>query len=121
MVSDFERFRLTNFLTKKKINFTIEELPEHIQDFDFIYNYGKIQHHNQEELTLKASELLAKIHDELVSTNYNQHDLELFLMRILFCLYAEDTGIFNEDQFYKFIKNDGQDAIPLEYLAMLST
>lgn len=104
IVSDFERFRITNFLTKKKINFTIEELPEHIKDFDFIYNYGKIQHHNQEELTLKASELLAKIHDELVSTNYNQHDLELFLMRILFCLYAEDTGIFNEYQFYDYIQ-----------------
>lgn len=104
IVSDFERFRLINFLTKKKINFTINELPEHIQDFDFIYNYGKIQHHDQEELTLKASELLAKIHDELVSTNYNQHDLELFLMRILFCLYAEDTGIFNEYQFYDYIK-----------------
>ena len=104
IVSDFERFRLINFLTKKKINFTIDELPDHIQDFDFIYNYGQIQHHDQEELTLKASEILAKIHDELVSTNYNQHDLELFLMRILFCLYAEDTGIFNEDQFYDYIQ-----------------
>ncbi len=104
IVSDFERFRLTNFLTKKEINFTIKELPEHIKDFDFIYNYGKIIHHNQEELTIKASELLAKIHDELVSTNYNQHDLELFLMRILFCLYAEDTGIFNEYQFYDYIQ-----------------
>lgn len=114
IVSDFERFRLTNFLTKKKINFTIEELPKHIKDFDFIYNYGKIVHHDQEELTLKASELLAKIHDELVSTNYNQHDLELFLMRILFCLYAEDTGIFKEYQFYDYVHSDND--MEIEYL-----
>ena len=80
IVSDFEKFRLINFMTRKKKEFLIYDLPDHITDFSFIYNYGKIEHHDQEELTLKASELLAKIHDELVSTNYNQHDLELFLM-----------------------------------------
>lgn len=116
IVSDFEKFRLINFMTKKKKEFLIYDLPDHITDFSFIYNYGKIEHHDQEELTLKASEILAKIHDELVSTNYNQHDLELFLMRLLFCLYAEDTGIFNEDQFYNYIKITEKNEIPLEYL-----
>lgn len=104
IVSDFKRIRITNFITKKSKEFHLEELPHHIEDFDFIYNYGEITHHDQKALTISASELLANIHDELVKTNYNQKDLELFLMRILFCLYAEDTGIFKEQQFTNYIE-----------------
>lgn len=104
IVCDFNTFRLTSIKTNEDIEFTLEELPDYIENFDFIYNYGEKFHPTQEQLTLKASEVLAKIHDELESTNYTEKDLEIFLIRLLFCLYAEDTGIFDEYQFYDYIK-----------------
>lgn len=52
---------------------------------------------------------MARLHDALKNTNYTGHDLEIFVIRILFCLYAEDTGIFNNYQFTDFIKRNSED------------
>lgn len=58
----------------------------------------------QLQLNLEASRLLADIHEDLLVKNYNEHHLELFMVRLLFCLYAEDTNIFKPKQFEKLIK-----------------
>lgn len=67
---------------------------------------------------VKAAEKLAKLHDEIRAYNeYNSdddlHDLNIFITRLLFCFFAEDTGIFAENLFTNFIKQftkeDGSD------------
>lgn len=103
IVSDFQRIRLTNLLTKEETEIHIHELPSRIHLFDFIYMETP-EETPQLNLNLEASRLLADLHEEILKTNYDEHYLELFMVRILFCLYAEDTNIFKAKQFKKLIE-----------------
>ncbi len=103
IVSDFQRIQLIDFDEKTKIEFSLSELDKHIPDFHFIYEKSDIKREPQKELKIKASKLMAKLHDALKENNYPEEDLEQFLTRLLFCLYAEDTGIFNKFQFRDYI------------------
>ena len=72
---------------------------------------------DQDPVNIEASELIARLHDALKASGYDGHDLELFLVRIVFCLFADDTGIFEpRDIFLQFIEErtsgDGADLGP---------
>lgn len=103
-------------------NDTYEQLLAKMHsDFAFFYPLMNVERiHNTEEnpADVKAAEKLAKLHDEIRAYNeYNSdddlHDLNIFITRLLFCFFAEDTGIFAENLFTNFIrrftKNDGSD------------
>lgn len=114
MVSDFERFRLYDLESGTQDNFTLEQLPDHVHLFDFIAGYEDIGNNIEEiDLNIKAAELLATLHDALLQTGFDGHRLEILLVRILFCLFAEDTGIFTRHQFINYLlnytKEDGSD------------
>lgn len=90
-------------------------------DFAFFYPLADVERvHNVEEspADVKAAEQLAKLHDELrayneFSTDSDLHDLNIFISRLLFCFFAEDTGIFEANLFSNSIKQytkaDGSD------------
>ncbi len=90
-------------------------------DFGFFYPLMNVERaHTEDEnmADVKAAEKLAKLHDEIRAYNeYNSdddlHDLNIFISRLLFCFFAEDTGIFAEHLFTNFIKQftkkDGSD------------
>ena len=64
------------------------------------------------ELNTDASYKMARLHDALKEQGYTGHALEAYLMRLLFCLFADDTGIFERDSFHKYLldsKEDGSD------------
>ena len=66
---------------------------------------------------IEAAELVGRLHDKLAETGYRGRDLERFLVRIVFCLFADDTGIFEpRDIFFDFIETrtgeDGADLGP---------
>ena len=44
--------------------------------------------------------MMGKLHDALKASGYEGHDLERFLVRLVFCLFADDTGIFERDDFF---------------------
>lgn len=56
---------------------------------------------------------MGKLHDRLKEIGYDGHPLEVYLVRILFCLFAEDTTIFEAQQFQEYIAQrtheDGSD------------
>ena len=65
--------------------------------------------------------MMGKIHDSLQSINYTGDDLDTLLVRLVFCLFADDTGIFNKGLFRDFLEDntneDGTDLAPkLQYL-----
>ena len=69
---------------------------------------------DQDPANVKAAELVGLLHDALAASGYQGHDLERFLVRVVFCLFADDTGIFEpRDIFFDFIDNrtseDGSD------------
>lgn len=120
LVSDFQRFRLKDLETGTLTELTLEELPQRIEVFDFIAGYEVRAVREQDPVNIRAAELMGRLHDELKATGYDgapgspeRHALELYLVRLLFILFADDTGIFERDAFYTFItdqtREDGSD------------
>ena len=48
---------------------------------------------------------MGELHDELLKSGYSGHALEVFLVRLVYALFADDTGIFPKDHFYYFLEN----------------
>ena len=113
LVCDFHIFRLYDTEEQSTIEFTIDELVNHVQNFGYLLGYQKKTYKEQDPANIKAAELMGKLHDRLEEIGYKGHPLEVYLVRILFCLFAEDTTIFNKQQFQDYIEQrtaeDGSD------------
>jgi hypothetical protein len=113
LVSDFERFRLVNLDDKTHHEFHIKELESHVKLFGFIAGYQQKTFKEEDPVNIKAAELMGKLHDQLKVSGYGGHALEVFLVRILFCLFSDDSSIFEKDTFRELIENktkvDGSD------------
>jgi hypothetical protein len=68
---------------------------------------------DQAAVNLRAVAIMGDFHDALEAGGYSGHELERFLVRTLFCLFAEDTGIFEREAFRMYVeertKPDGSD------------
>ena len=113
MVCDFESIRLNRRSTNEIWNFKTKDLRRHIKRFANIAGYETERiREDQVEVNVKAAEKMAKLHDALKLHGYDGHDLEVYLVRLLFCMFADDTGIFPQDNFLSYIeasKPDGSD------------
>lgn len=78
------------------------------KDFDFFYPLAgieKIRHVEEAEADVKSAELMAKIFDEIrrhndIKDKTEMHNLNIFMSRLLFCYFAEDTNLFPEPQLF---------------------
>jgi hypothetical protein len=118
VVSDFARIRLYDLDSDEDpIEFPLKELHKNIRLFGFIAGYQTKSYPPQDQANIEAAEKLGKLHDLLKDAGYEGHPLELFLVRILFCLFAEDNAIFERQQFREWIEQrtaeDGSDLGPL--------
>ena len=113
LVSDFARFRLYDLETDEESEFELKDLYKNIRLFGFIAGYQTQELKEQDPANIKAAELMGKLHDSLKAIGYEGHDLEVYLVRLLFCLFAEDTSIFERCQFQDYIEQktaeDGHD------------
>ncbi len=113
LVSDFDKFRLFDTEENNTIAFNLNELVKNVQHFGFLAGYQKHNYKEQDPVNIKAAELMGKLHDKLKLIGYEGHPLEVYLVRLLFCLFAEDTTIFDKDIFKDFIEQktseDGSD------------
>jgi hypothetical protein len=113
LISDFENFRLYDLEDNKTIEFKLNDLVHNVQHFGYLLGYQKKVYKEQDPANIKAAELMGKLHDRLEDIGYVGHPLEVYLVRLLFCLFAEDTTIFNKQQFQDFIEQrtniDGSD------------
>lgn len=113
IASDFARIRVYDQEGKESTTIALADLPKHIELFDFISGWSAPKPLEQDPVNRKAAELMAQLHDELKASGYEGHALEHYLVRLLFCLFADDTGIFEQQVFYDFIeghtKEDGSD------------
>src|SRR3989344_7818925 len=114
VVSDFAVIRLYDLEKDTKEEFLLKDLYKKVDLFDFISGHKSVVDYGKEEnASIEAAELMALFHNEIAKTGYSGHNLEVFLIRILFCLFADDTGIFNKNIFHSYIENrtniDGSD------------
>jgi hypothetical protein len=116
LVSDFENFKLHDLQEEIIVEFKLTDLVNNVQNFGYLLGYQKKVYKEQDPANIKAAELMGKLHDRLKEIGYDGHPLEVYLVRLLFCLFAEDTTIFNKQQFQDYIASrtneDGSDLAP---------
>jgi hypothetical protein len=94
LVSDFQTFELYDLEDDTRVRFPLDELPGLVDQFSFILGVQKRTFRDQDPVNIQASEMMGKLHDALKASGYEGHNLERFLVRLVFCLFADDTGIF---------------------------
>ena len=118
IVTDYETFLAIDTKTQDKLDIELKALPKH---YDFFLPWAgmeKAQHQNENPADVKAAEKMARLFDEIRKNNPDDspefiHGLNVFLSRLLFCFFAEDTNIFEDGQFTNAIashtQTDGSD------------
>lgn len=94
LLCDFQNFELYDLQEREERKFHLKDLPKYVEAFGFILGRQKRTFLDQPDVNIKASELMGAVHDALEASGYKGHELERFLVRLLFCLFADDTGIF---------------------------
>ncbi|MGD9730751.1 MAG: DNA methyltransferase [Desulfamplus sp.] len=117
LVSDFAKIRIYDLDASPALlnyqEFELKDLYYNVNLFGFIAGYQTHKIEEQDPVNIKAAEQMGRLHDLMKDVGYEGHELELYLVRLLFCMFAEDTGIFERQQFQDYIEDrtneDGSD------------
>lgn len=113
ITSDFARIVIYDLETKQRNETSIEDLSKNAGWFKFLVEGKQEAIIEEREIDRSAAYTISKLHEALLRINFKGRDLEVFLTRLLFCLFADDTGIFNENGQFRRIKEstkeDGSD------------
>ncbi|MFZ2727329.1 MAG: DNA methyltransferase, partial [Methylococcaceae bacterium] len=98
LVSDFQNLHLYNLESHSEpLKIKLSELANTIEHFQFLAGYEKLAIEKQERINKHAAEKMADLHDAIKNTGYSGKDLETYLVRLLFCLFADNTGLLGEN------------------------
>ncbi len=118
IITDFKTLLAVDTKVGDSLDIPLSELSEHYAFFLPWAGMEKTQIQSLNLADVKAAEKLAQLYDVIIQENEisndkERHGLNIFLSRLLFCFFAEDTGIFENDQFTNAIashtNNDGSD------------
>jgi len=104
ILTDYQRLLAHDTKTNEKIDIKINDIDKHFGFFLPLAGMEKIKYKNESHVDVKAAEQMAILYDQILkenrlNTKEEKHELNLFFSRLLFCLFAEDTGIFKEASF----------------------
>lgn len=107
MVSDFANIHLYNRETHNApLCFPLADLTKHIDHLLFLAGYKSEIAQQQAAINQRAAEKMADLHDAMLSAGYRGKNLEVYLARLVFCLFADDTAIFGRNgQFLEYLEN----------------
>ncbi len=101
---DFEHWHLYDRRTQAWYKFRLRDLPKKLHLFRFLVEEDlSINWGDQQEVTIRAAEKMAKLCEALQTTGYVPEELPRLLTRLLFCVFADDTGIFEPDAFASYV------------------
>lgn len=117
VVCDFAHFRVHRLSTGETVQFELPHLHKHVKLFGLLAGYKVQDIRAEDPVNIKAAERMGRLHDALKASGYSGHALEVLLVRLLFCLFADDTGIFQPAQAFRdFVQErtapDGSDLGP---------
>ena len=92
LVSDFQTFELHDLDERTVVEFALPDLPAHVESFGFILGVQRRTFRDQDPANIEAAELVGRLHDALADAGHQGHDLERFLVRVVFCMFSDDTG-----------------------------
>ena len=94
LVSDFWHFELHDLDEDRVHRFELKDLPRKIHLFHFIASYRKQRVRDEDPINRRVADAVGELNDALKQDGFDGHGLEVFMVRLLFCLFADDTGIF---------------------------
>jgi len=113
VLSDFARFRVRDLDAAEEVEFSLDDFPDRIELFTYLAGYRPRVFQDQADVDTAAAELMGRIYDALDASCYGGHDLRVLLVRLLFLLFADDTGIWETGLFEEFLEQrtstDGRD------------
>lgn len=114
IVTDYKSLLARDTKTNETLDIEILEVPRYFDFFLPLAGMEKAQHQSENPADVRAAERMGKLYDEIRKDNptdskENVHDLNIFLTRLLFCYFAEDTSIFEQSQFTHSIINHTQE------------
>ena len=98
-------------LPNNAFEFTLDELANHPEYLAFINDPTNSRLEKEKTVSIKAGELIGKLYDKLREGYMNpdseesMHALNVLCVRLVFCLYCEDAGLFGKDAFYNYLKD----------------
>ncbi len=115
LVSDFEWIQVTNLKTMQTFKqYKLKDLKKHIRMLGGLAGYDSaVTFKTDIEVNTDASYKMAKLHDALKANGYTGKNLEVYLVRLLFCLFGEDTGIFEQKSFEHYLQHSREDGSDL--------
>lgn len=114
ITSDFARIRLYDLQSGSNfVQCKLADLSKKADWFMFLVEGGIAAIVEESEADRKAAYAIGALHEALLQANFKGRDLEIFLTRLLFCLFADDTGIFGENNLFRSLvestRPDGSD------------
>lgn len=106
IVCDFARFRIIDILLNKSHEFRLEQLPDNLDRIEAVVSHKTaVATAVQVEADQKAAKLMADLYVQLEKYGYEGHEASVFMVRILFCLFADDTRMWKPDLFFNLVKD----------------
>jgi hypothetical protein len=107
VVSDFARFRIYDLEEETETEFGIDELVNHITLFGFIAGYRAPGDYDPgDTVNARAAEMMGELYDSILSQGYPQEQIGRYMVRLLFCLYADDSSLFPQRDVFREIIDD---------------
>ena len=110
IISDFHNFRIVDVALNKTHEFPLSKLSDNIYRFEAIIS-GNRTRISEEEITVdqQAASLMANLYLELESHGFEGHETSIFLVRLLFLLFGDDTGMWSKNLFLKLVMDTKED------------
>jgi len=114
IVSDFPRIRFYDLEEKEHHEVSLTDLHKRIDIFSFIAGYTTQRIREEDPVNIKAAEKMSRLYDRLEENGYTGHPLKLLLVRLLFCMFADDSTLFEpsgcfQDYLENNTREDGSD------------
>ncbi len=113
LLHDFNQFILFDLTQDKSHSCLLPELAKRAEWFRFLVGDTAPEITEESEADRRAAEKMAALHEALLKSNFTGRDLEIFLTRLLFCLFADDTAIFGDNGLFRRLmegtREDGKD------------
>lgn len=124
IVTDFLNFRVDRLGDAPwTVQFPLEDLPAHVDQLMFLAGQDTVTKTEQEEASIAATRIMADLYTAMVGTDADEgvgedaptdpededvvtQQASVFLTRVLFLLYGDDAGLWEEDLFYRFVLHD---------------
>lgn len=113
IVCNFEQFRIHDLnqvdAEHNYTSFTLDELPDQFHLLNFLVDQSFSRGAREEQISIQAGALIGQLYDALLQQYVDpdaadtHHSLNVLCVRLVFCLFAEDAGLFGKDAFLKYL------------------